>query len=86
MYANLDCDHPLVKKVNELTQKGEKYVLTSDEERELVKILVNREFLYYAGDYDHVGCYDLRKFNMTCTPPTETKRKPEVSFDDDIDS
>ncbi len=82
MYTNLDCDHPFVKKVEELTKNGQKYALQDDEERDLAKILVQREFLYYAGSYEHVMCRDLRKFALTVTtPPVETKRKPKVKMD-----
>jgi len=79
MYVNLDCDHPLVKKVVELSKQGKKYKLEEGEQH-LAKMLVEREFLYYAGDYEHVCARDLRKYNVS-VKPSESSAK-NVDWDD----
>lgn len=58
---------PLFNKVRLLATKGEKYAL-KDAERDVAKKLVREGFLYYAGDYDHVGARDVRHLELSSEP------------------
>ncbi len=82
MFTNVDCDHWLVKKVEEFVKKEHKsYHLETKEERELAKLLVDREFLYFVTDYEHVAPRDMRKYSLSQTPVTSEKKKKSVKWD-----